>query len=469
MLEVERMKQVRKSHLFLTPNSPRMPYYRRGPQGDYGQAIHWGQRKLLLSEMIYLLTTWNPETCPRPIVVYAGAAPGTHIPYLRKKFPGIVWHLYDPAPFGPIAEDGVIYCFQECFTDELAQMYRNVPDVYFISDIRTSDWKKNRAQRCEAHGEVDGSELSDKLHETIELEALEITEKEVWGDMEMQQKWVMLMDPVYAYLKFRLPWPNHNKPNDESQMQTVPYLAGKIYLQTWAPHTSTETRLLPTRDANGCYHITQWDIQKYEEQCFYHNTEIRDNQKWEWKPESYQGADEPELSTDFDSGMEALILLLYLQWAKKPTTTWEVQLLSRQMTLELNHGSLTHDKAMTLEILRTTPYKASGRIVSAMRRGWFDLHPMEWERCQAHKLELLQSLTPFIAPTIVKSTSMMSGMTASGMENRKERIKHDVHNRIGKEIKSAAKKHRIKGGDYPVNFDTVTQQRRRYHSIKTRF
>ena len=57
---------------------------------------HWGQRKLLFSEIEFLTLYGHLAKT----VVYAGAAPGTHINYLSKElFPEHKWVLVDPAPF----------------------------------------------------------------------------------------------------------------------------------------------------------------------------------------------------------------------------------------------------------------------------------------------------------------------------------------------------------------------------------
>jgi hypothetical protein len=67
---------------------------------------HWGQRKLLLSEIEFLLM-FVPQLrarCPPPkriVILYAGAAPGTHIPYLfnlfNNKSGDLQFVLFDPA------------------------------------------------------------------------------------------------------------------------------------------------------------------------------------------------------------------------------------------------------------------------------------------------------------------------------------------------------------------------------------
>ena len=49
------------------------------------QVCHWGQRKLLLSEVEFFTTFFDPLASA--LVIYAGAAPGHHIPLLSEMFP----------------------------------------------------------------------------------------------------------------------------------------------------------------------------------------------------------------------------------------------------------------------------------------------------------------------------------------------------------------------------------------------
>ena len=73
-----------------------------------------------------------------PIVIYAGAAPGNHIPFLSFLFPFVKFICVDPRPFA-IQETARIEIQQRMFTDDYA---RAAPQsnsnrlVLFISDIR---------------------------------------------------------------------------------------------------------------------------------------------------------------------------------------------------------------------------------------------------------------------------------------------------------------------------------------------
>jgi hypothetical protein len=213
----------------LQDDTPRMPYRRR--TDEVKTVLHWGQRKLLMSEIEFLtLFATSGAT-----VVYAGAAPGTHIGFLSDMFPEVHFHLVDPAPF-TVQPTDKITIVQSLFTDAMASdLAATHNDILFISDIRSADWERN------TDAEV---------------------EERVKADMDMQQQWHLTMKPRRSMLKFRLPWAEG----------CTSYLDGDLYLPVWGPITTTETRLI-TKE----FTTTQipYDHRKYEEQLFYFNTVMR--------------------------------------------------------------------------------------------------------------------------------------------------------------------------------------------------
>jgi len=88
-----------------TEGTPTMKYMRR--YGEFKTVLHWGQRKLFFSELEFFLR-YTSSRLPQPgkevlqQVVYAGAAPGIHTNYLSDLFPGLRFHLVDPAPFSAV-------------------------------------------------------------------------------------------------------------------------------------------------------------------------------------------------------------------------------------------------------------------------------------------------------------------------------------------------------------------------------
>lgn len=74
-------------------------------RGERKSTVHWGQRKLLLSEIEFLTLYSEPGIT----VVYAGAAPGTHIGYLSRLFPEVSrFVLVDPSPFTCQPSDRIV-------------------------------------------------------------------------------------------------------------------------------------------------------------------------------------------------------------------------------------------------------------------------------------------------------------------------------------------------------------------------
>ena len=212
----------------LPPDAPREKYRRRNR--EVKSVIHWGQRKLLLTEIEFLTL----HGVPGATVVYAGAAPGTHTKYLVDLFPELKFVLVDPAPFSSKLKEGPTCCFrQELFTDELAREFTRLDNILFICDIRSCD----RSLMSE--------------HEY---------EHQIQQDMQTQQRWHDIIKPIKSMLKFRLPWTS-----DQTE-----YLAGDVYLQAFGPITTTETRLIPYGHSR-----VMWDHKKYEEQMFYFNTVTR--------------------------------------------------------------------------------------------------------------------------------------------------------------------------------------------------
>lgn len=219
-------------HRFITPSHPHKPYQRRYDQVK--SVLHWGQRKLLISE-IEFLTIIGRTALINSTIVYAGAAPGTHIHLLSKLFPSVKLILVDPAPF-KIRESDSIAILNTFFTDDLAtQLSASHKNLYFICDIRTAD---------------------------LSIDTPEESERRIITDMNDQMRWHTLLKSQRSMLKFRLPWDS----------QTTTYLAGRIYFPVWGNQTTTEARLITDPDPSA---TATYDHQLYESQMFYFNTITR--------------------------------------------------------------------------------------------------------------------------------------------------------------------------------------------------
>jgi hypothetical protein len=232
---------------------------------DLEPKCHWGQRKLLFSEIELLqgLREHPPPRYPPLRVVYAGAANGAHMPILHRMFPEVAaWELYDPAPFHPALRHlERVRLHSGFFTDAVAQglvdpglQVRTV----FISDIR-----------------------------------LKTDDASVSRDMVAQLRWGVTLRAEAMLLKFRLPFaPNEAAPASVADLRLPPdlsallspppsrsgaqmggavphrpflYLDGRVLSQLNAPPVSAESRLLVRRrDADGRYPLRYYDLARHE-------------------------------------------------------------------------------------------------------------------------------------------------------------------------------------------------------------
>ena len=228
-----------KKHLYrILPDDMKCEKYHRRTK-EVKSVIHWGQRKLLLSEIEFLnifKVKWISNETKLVYIIYAGSAPGTHILYLAKLFKFVHFELYDPRKFSKKMDRcSRIKTHVQYFTDETANEWKaeNHPDkiILLISDIRTGDIE---------------TMTSDEVEERVKI------------DNQWQMNWYNIMNPFMAMFKFRLPYDSDG---------TTPYLNGDIYLQAYAPAMSTETRLIVGANAV----IKNYDNRRFEEKLFYFN------------------------------------------------------------------------------------------------------------------------------------------------------------------------------------------------------
>eukprot|EP01125_Pyxidicula_operculata_P014861 TRINITY_DN5004_c0_g1_i1.p1 TRINITY_DN5004_c0_g1~~TRINITY_DN5004_c0_g1_i1.p1 ORF type:complete len:552 (-),score=122.76 TRINITY_DN5004_c0_g1_i1:60-1715(-) len=273
-------KSIVESDRYINECSGLTPYGRR--QGDAKTVEHWGQRKLLLSE-IEFLTNWGMDR--EVVVIYAGAAPGAHTNYLSELFPKAHFHLVDPADFR-VTTTKMITVVQDYFTDKMAhQLKKKYKDqeILFISDVRSIDHN-----------------MSDKMKE-----------ERVMVDMNMQMEWHKILKPTSSMLKFRLPYPiQYNKEKRRLLPESnTAYLKGKLYFQIWAGRTSSETRLVVTGDET-----TSYNHYDYEDMLYHFNTVTRTTY-WEHNVIS-EGLDHC-----YDCSSEVYVLSNYLRKLSSSTST----------------------------------------------------------------------------------------------------------------------------------------------------
>ena len=226
---------------YLQNDAPRLAYTPRARDAKRRRIeqvpVHRGQRKLLMSEVAFLLHLRMHLGYSEMTVIYAGAASGDHIPLLSALFPEVSFVCVDPREF-TISETKRIRIVSGYMTNEMAATFRESLKghrVALISDIR-----------C------------------VSEEASRPTESDVAGDMAYQLSWHKILAPDAALFKFRLPW--------DSGGQTM-YLAGSIQLPVLGPSSTTEARLMVTSEHGGEFRAYS-DLQ-YEEQMSHFNKAVR--------------------------------------------------------------------------------------------------------------------------------------------------------------------------------------------------
>ena len=214
-------------------SSAPMSVYTKRADGEKRSVIHWGQRKLLMSEIEFLLQT-QTQRC---VIIYAGAAPGTHVQILSDLFPMHRFILVDPSPFTVQADGDRIITHQCMFTDELAHDLKSEyadAHLLFVSDVRSSDFERESTQE---------------------------NERRIRADMDAQAQWHAILRPIKSMLKFRLPY----TPGDTT------YLKGEVFLPVWGPPSTTECRLVVDTDAE----VQTYNHTDHEQRMFHFNKVTR--------------------------------------------------------------------------------------------------------------------------------------------------------------------------------------------------
>ena len=255
---------------------PALPYRRR--EKEFKPNLHWGQRKLLLGEIEFLVAHGDKAQT----VVYAGAAEGTHIEYLSTLFPTHKFILYDPRKF-TIEPSNQIEIHTGTtdgfFTDNVARTFTN-QKILFISDIRTGSVNPD---------DPDDDEFAN----------------EVVANMDMQRKWLEIMHPAMSMFKFRLPY---------TAGQTE-YFDGTLLFQVWAPRTSTEGRLVCGPNPP----LRIYDHTTYESIFYRFNTITRT----QWHDHSINTNVAEGIDHCYDCAAEISILLEYLKYASTRADIYE--------------------------------------------------------------------------------------------------------------------------------------------------
>lgn len=217
-------------------------------KNDNSTVAHYGRYQLLLNEIEFLTLTLedlskdytqNQIRNKKIVVIYGGAAIGSHLKILHDFFPFVKFILYDKEHFQLGSEiDRTKFTVRKIYLNaKIASELKNEFDDgdnfirLFISDIRRNN------------------------KEII-----------VEQDMDLQAEIHKELKPYRSYLKFRLPYYNGNR-------LTKKYLDGTIYFLAFGNRSTTETRLYVKQNSD----IKNYDCRKYENQMYFFNKYDRTN------------------------------------------------------------------------------------------------------------------------------------------------------------------------------------------------
>ena len=258
---------------------------------------HWGQFKLLFSEIQFLTYYLRPDI---KNIIYVGAAPGNHTYVLAHLFEDLIFHLYDIQVFDPRLEKlKNVNIYNKYFTEDDIEKHKKLNLKYmFVSDIRNLSVNKLNVNKRE-------------------------NEMKIWEDMQLQQSWVMSLKPVYSSLKFKLPY-GSDEYNISKFGKTVKYLDGQIFKQVFCPPLSAESRLVVSK-----FEQRDWDLSSYERKMSYHNIVIREKATFKnpltGKNENIY--EERGLTNNSDSVCSYSIICDYLEKINKKQTVENVKII----------------------------------------------------------------------------------------------------------------------------------------------
>jgi hypothetical protein len=281
-------------------------YQIKKPYSDKYKKLHWGQRKLLLSEIDFFnrvaLDIGRDKFKKDKIsLVYPGSAHGHHLLIEMEMYPNLILYLWDPAMYNKVLYiadflrrgmdvpyeysekhmemakkyNGRVFINMELTNTEFLKYWTNSttgnihknfkPEYGFFTKKSADYFLKYKAKQKDTSPTLfvsdirlfTKSEATNALmfnmvkdyNESIALRLInEVTRHADYvRDMQLQQDWMEYVKAEYGLFKFKLKTKNFS-PKQSVQYK---YVDGDIIFQAWAPIASTETRLFvkPVRKA----------------------------------------------------------------------------------------------------------------------------------------------------------------------------------------------------------------------------
>jgi Poly A polymerase regulatory subunit len=220
--------------------------------------LYFGQLKLFISELEFLTPFHDQDI----VVVYGGAAPGYHLPFVIALFPKMKFILVDPDRMAlqNISSD-IATTLENVFDFSLDSVMSR---VQFHNRILTADEDCDPATHLwigSLRGDKPMLFISDIRNVEIGLNKDSAASHQtiIHDDMELQQRLALVLRAESSLLKFRLPWQSVGGIDHRN----YPYLScSHMRYQVYTSHASHEARIVVSK-AN-LDHITVYDGLRYE-------------------------------------------------------------------------------------------------------------------------------------------------------------------------------------------------------------
>lgn len=284
-------------------------YQLKKPYSNKYKKLHWGQRKLLLSEIDFLNRVAIDIGCDKfknqnISLVYPGSAHGHHLLIEMEMYPTLILYLWDPAKYNKVlyladflrrkmdipyeySEKhmemakkyvGRVFINMELPNDAFLKYWTNSttgnihknfgPEYGFFTKKSADYYLKYRKEqkddsptlfvsdiRLFTKSEATNALIFNGVKGYVNSFALHIINEKIRHadyvrDMQLQQDWLEFVNAHYGLFKFKL----KTKQYANEQNVQYKYPDGDIILQAWAPIASTETRLFVRPDRKQIYY-----------------------------------------------------------------------------------------------------------------------------------------------------------------------------------------------------------------------
>lgn len=248
------------------------------------QGVHYGQRKLVITEIMFLTMFTDPDKFYN--VIYAGSAPSSKFPVLLGMFKNCRFILIDPNPFsenvknqqqlyfkGPVDFQKIkdspaikTVVINDLCTMDLMSKLSSLENILFMSDIRTNLINDGDLEYDVLFNTAQHKAWLDVLYQSGNKIPYMLKSRTLYKFQQNEDyhKFLKIVSGIEEWNKYK------NELLDAYNSHKAIDIAGERYLQPWPGMHSTEIRII----GDNPEFIIRNSIAD-EKRMFYYNTELR--------------------------------------------------------------------------------------------------------------------------------------------------------------------------------------------------